>query len=1306
MSSGETLDRGRPYAPRIALRWLAEDPAELHRRVDGSLVYLDISGFTRLSERLATHGRAGAEEVVGLIGTVMTALVTELERWGGDVCVFAGDALIVLFDGDGSAARATRAAAEVRHWIGANGTVRTSVGRVTLRVSIGVASGPVDLVLADDSGGDRTLFLVGPTTTSVVLMEREAVAGEVMVDAATAAAVDPGILREGRGGGFLVRRVQPPAAPIGAPSAPDGVDAMPLVTPPLRPFLRGAAGALESEHRQATIAFVLAGGFDQRLAAGGDGPDAVAADLGAWFGAACAAGHRHGVTVLDTDVTADGAVLFLAAGAPLATGEEEERMLRALRDVLAIPEASRLRLRAGANRGPVFAGDFGAPTRRTYTAMGDTTNLAARIAHRASPGQLLATADVLTRSETEFAARTLPAFKAKGKAEPVVPYEVGAPGGARSRAGRRLPLTGREAELDVLRGGLVRARTGSGGLVEIVGEAGAGKSRLVAELLSEPGVVAPLAVRCSTSAAATPYGAVRVALRELAGIAQDASPEEAGRRLAAWVADVLPDPTPWLPLIAIPVGAEVETTPDVDSLAPAFRRDRLHAEVARLLGAVLPAGSVVLLEDLHWADEASLALIAALAASPQAANLLLLALRRPGPSPVVTEPLARIELAGLPPEAVARLAIEAAERPLSDADLAGIVARAAGNPLFARELAEVAVTTGSVDKLPERLESLVASRIDRLDPRGRRLLRRAAVLGRVVDVDLLAEAVADEADARDARDLALWNGLDEFVAWEGPSQVRFRHDLVRDAAYEGLSHARRHDLHRTLALTIERRAGDETDPVSAELATHFAEGQLPEPAFRYARRAGDLARAQYANVDAASLYRRAMASAGLVRALPPSTVADVAESLGDVAELAGRYHEALSAYERARSLHRKQGEPLDVAGHADPGSDGTWAHDDGDAGFHLARIARKSGIVSERTGRYDAAIRWYGRARRLIGDDTSGGVHATAEDRLATRLMIDVAGIRMRQGHYAQCVTAALPAVPAAERGGHRDLLANAYYLLHAAYGDLGSAEVARYRDLALPIYEELGDLVGQGNVLNNLGIEAYFEGRWDEAVDLYRRSRDAKARAGDIANAATQSNNEAEVLSDQGRLAEAEALLRDALRIWSAAGYTIGVALATSNLGRVAARAGRHDEGLELLEEAAGLFARIGAGGYVDETRARVAECLALARRSDDARAAASETILRVRRESEQSVLAIQLERTLAWAALLDGVSSAAAIHAAASLREARALGAAYEVAVTLETLAALPGRPAADVDRERAEAAEIFAGLGVVAVPAVPAQ
>jgi tetratricopeptide (TPR) repeat protein len=301
-------------------------------------------------------------------------------------------------------------------------------------------------------------------------------------------------------------------------------------------------------------------------------------------------------------------------------------------------------------------------------------------------------------------------------------------------------------------------------------------------------------------------------------------------------------------------------------------------------------------------------------------------------------------------------------------------------------------------------------------------------------------------------------------------------------------------------------------------------------------------------------------------------------------------------------------------------------------------------------------------------------------------------------------VSEALGVLGPADRGGHLDVLANAHYLLHAAYGDLGRPEVARHRDQALPIYQQLGDLVGQGNVLNNLGIEAYFEGRWEDALDLYRRSRDAKQRAGDIANAATQSNNEAEILSDQGRLEEAESLLREALRVWAAAGYSIGVALATSNLGRAAARAGRYDEALARLDEAAAAFERMGADGYVDETRARIAECLALAGRAAESAAGARATLDHVRREAAQSVLAAQLERTLAWSALLAGDPEDARLHVERSLREAQSLGAAYEVAVSLHTAAALPGRTAEDAQRDRDEASAILATLGVVSLPSVP--
>ena len=124
------------------------------------------------------------------------------------------------------------------------------------------------------------------------------------------------------------------------------------------------------------------------------------------------------------------------------------------------------------------------------------------------------------------------------------------------------------------------------------------------------------------------------------------------------------------------------------------------------------------------------------------------------------------------------------------------------------------------------------------------------------------------------------------------------------------------------------------------------------------------------------------------------------------------------------------------------------------------------------------------------------------------------------------------------------------------------------------------------------MGIAAYYAGRWDEAHALYRRSREAKERAGDVVRAATGANNEAEILLEQGHLDQAEALLREALRVWSAAGYQLGTALATSNLGRLQALAGRLAEAGALLDEARERFDAIGARGFVLETDARRAEC------------------------------------------------------------------------------------------------------------------
>ena len=396
-----------PYLPRLVRDWAARTPAEPWRELDGSLVSVDLSGFTALAERLQAKGRAGAEELVLAISGVFEGLIGIANRRGGDVLKFRGDALLILFSGDAHAERACRAASEMQWFIERTGETMSSVGEVQLRMSTGIYSGTCHFFLVESS--HRELMVAGPAATATIQLEDEAGAGEVLVSPATAAAVGPDWLAGERGGAALLALDREPDA--AAPPIAEGSD-RPDAAPELEPFvpvalrshLRLEAG--EAEHRQVTAAFLKFTGVEALLAQGG--PAALGESLSSLGALVGDATSDLGVTWLESDIDVDGGKIYLAAGAPSSTGADEERMLRALRAVL--DSDSALTLRAGVHRGPVFAGDIGASDRRSYAVMGDTVNLAARLAARAEPGQILATGEVLERSQTRFetAAAALP----------------------------------------------------------------------------------------------------------------------------------------------------------------------------------------------------------------------------------------------------------------------------------------------------------------------------------------------------------------------------------------------------------------------------------------------------------------------------------------------------------------------------------------------------------------------------------------------------------------------------------------------------------------------------------------------------------------------------------------------------------------------------------------------------------------------------------------------------------------------------------------------------------------------------------
>ena len=211
------------------------------------------------------------------------------------------------------------------------------------------------------------------------------------------------------------------------------------------------------------------------------------------------------------------------------------------------------------------------------------------------------------------------------------------------------------------------------------------------------------------------------------------------------------------------------------------------------------------------------------------------------------------------------------------------------------------------------------------------------------------------------------------------------------------------------------------------------------------------------------------------------------------------------------------------------------------------------------------------------------------------------AGVKYRQGHFDEGIEWGTRAVEHAELADDGGALGHAYSLMDLNRVALGQKDDEHAR-LALPLLEEAGDLVLQSNLVNNLGIEAYYAGRWDEASDLYRRSGELSGRVGDVVNVARAQINVGEILSDQGKLEEAEALFVEAQRVWRASKYAVGMALATSNLGRVAARGRRFEPALELLVEAVAAFEALGSEALTREAEARMAECFVLAGGFQDA--------------------------------------------------------------------------------------------------------
>jgi class 3 adenylate cyclase/pimeloyl-ACP methyl ester carboxylesterase len=724
---------------------------------------------------------------------------------------------------------------------------------------------------------------------------------------------------------------------ISALAGPPGSAAGELPVPPVAPRpprhlaerILAARETLLGERKEVTVLFADVQG-SLGLIEGLDAEQSAARLLPA-IETMAAAVHRFEGTV--AKVQGDGIMALF--GAPVA---HEDHALRAgyaalaMRDSLAeLSERTRreegyeMRARVGLHSGEVVVRGIGTDFSVDYDAIGPTVHLANRLEQLALPGTIRLSAATRRLAEGYLAVESLGLVPVKGSSEPIEVYDLRGATGARNRLqalGERglSPFVGRSAELAVLEDALARAKAGEGRVVGLVGEAGVGKSRLGFEL-SRSAAARGCLVLSGASVSygrATPWVPILDLLRAYFRI-DSADDERAVREKVTGKALALDASLARTARILLTLFAITADFPEWSNLEPPQRR-RLTLDAIRTLllaeAAIQPL--LLIVEDLHWADGETLALLDGLIGGIVAHRVMVLATYRPefvhpwgGRSAFL-----QVRLDSLLPVGLADLlASLVGNDPIVAPLKARLAAQAGGNPLYVEEgvraLAELGLLVGLPGSyrfagdpadlpIPDGVRAIIAARIDRLPPEQKQLLQAASVVGSEVPFDRLAGIADLDPEALEVGLSALQAGEFLYETRLFPDRhFAFKHAFTHEVAYGGLLRSRRRDLHGRLGAAIEAGFGPSVD-VEA-LAGHFERGEIWEKAARYWLAAAERAKGRFAYRRGIDVAERALACAEHLEVssdLPPTILA----LLGDLSGLLGSFEDANAWYGRALKL--------------------------------------------------------------------------------------------------------------------------------------------------------------------------------------------------------------------------------------------------------------------------------------------------------------------------------------------------------------------------------------------------------------------
>jgi len=950
-----------------------------------------------------------------------------------------------------------------------------------------------------------------------------------------------------------------------------------------------------------------------------------------------------------------------------------------------------LRQRIGLNLGTAFAGNVGSASRKEYTVMGDAVNIAARVMSKSAWDEIWCSEATARAIAGKLECGDRGSLALKGKALPVRLFRLI---GERDQPSAILlderPLIGRESDLAWLREQLDTALRGQGHSVRISGDAGVGKSRLTAELIAEATArgarVIPAA--CFSYTSGIPYAAWGEWLKALCGIMSGDADDLRARKIAARLDELGPGMAEWLPLLGDLVRLDVPENRLTRGLDPQMRQSRRFELLEQLLLRAAQDGPVLaLFEDLHSADPISLDLWRRVSGALEGRPVLLLGVHRPMPEFDAEGDGARVlALKELSEDQSGHLiAALAGDVALPEALVRKLVERADGNPLFLAELlrtvlerlqverfessnvsapqpsnlptfkpSNLPAAESLIDNLPDSLNGILLSRIDRLDEGSRSVLRIASVIGQRIPFGVLQAIQASDRQAL-LRQLARLDEQEMTVLerTDPPERVHtFRHALIQEVAYQSMLYARRRELHGRIGNYLERRYAADLDDYYGLLAHHYRLSDRRDKAAEYLLKAGHAARDVYANDEAIQYYGWALDALAGDDGDPGAW--EARDALGDVYATIGRYDEALAQHsaiinapgvtaDSARKAHRKRGNVLEKQGQY------AAALEELDRAMAIARsgvaglaplaislISADIGLVHKRRGEYDLAIVACEEGLQAIKDDPS----SSDDEKIEARLHSELGGIYGYRGDYPR----------AREHFEH-----------------------------SLRLRAEVDDLPGMTASHNNLGYLWQLQSEYERAIEHYQVAEELARKINLRYALIFAALNTAYALISLNRYAEAEARCRATLALAQEMNDRQNIAQIHNTLGFVYYHQGNYSGSLAAYHQALQINQSLGSAHQEANTLMNMALTLSASGQYQEATNAARQALQRAEALQAQRLKAEALN-ALTEAALGASDHETATASASDAAALSHEIGSTYDEGIArrlLGQLAALRGEP-----------------------------